>query len=82
MLKDSVILAAVGLGNMTINLCGLSIFFGFNSAIESLVSRAVGAREFETCGVLLNRGRFIIIVTFIPVLIILSNSKSILIALG
>jgi Na+-driven multidrug efflux pump len=43
MLKDSVILAAVGLGNMILNICGLSIFFGFNSAIESLVSRAVGA---------------------------------------
>ena len=33
-LKNSAILAGVGLGNMTINLCGLSIFFGFNSAIE------------------------------------------------
>jgi Na+-driven multidrug efflux pump len=42
-LKNSAILAGVGLGNMTINLCGLSILFGFNSAIESLVSRAVGA---------------------------------------
>ena len=67
---------------MTINLCGLSIIFGFNSAIESLVSRAVGANQFENCGILLNRGRLVVLFAFIPIIIILFNSQSILVAFG
>ncbi len=67
---------------MTINLCGLSIFFGFNSAIESLVSRAVGANQFENCGILLYRGRLVVLISYIPVVIILLNSQSILVAFG
>ncbi len=37
-LKSSEALAAVGMGNMLINLFGCSIYFGINGAIDTLVS--------------------------------------------
>mgnify|MGYP006114476333 CR=1 FL=1 len=37
-LNDPAMLAGVGLGNMTNNLCALSIILGFNSALDTLIS--------------------------------------------
>jgi Na+-driven multidrug efflux pump len=37
-LNDASMLAGVGMGNMTQNLCALSIILGFNSTIDTLVS--------------------------------------------
>ena len=37
-LNNPSMIAAVGLGNMTMNLCGLSIIFGFNAALDTLIS--------------------------------------------
>ena len=37
-LKDKELLAGVGMGNMTQNLVALSIIFGFNSALDTLIS--------------------------------------------
>ena len=37
-LNDTVSLAAVGLGNIFINMLGVAIFFGMNGALETLVS--------------------------------------------
>ena len=42
-LNDPVKLAAVGMGNMIINMCGIGPFLGLNSGIETLVSQAWGA---------------------------------------
>ena len=53
-LNDPAKLSGVGLGNMTNNLCALSIIMGFNSALDTLVSQAAGAGNIELSGVYLN----------------------------
>ena len=42
-LNDPVKLAAVGMGNMIINMCGIGPYYGLNSGMETLVSQAWGA---------------------------------------
>jgi MATE family multidrug resistance protein len=37
-LGDSAMLAGVGMGNMIINIFGLSLLFGINGALDTLVS--------------------------------------------
>ena len=37
-LENKELLAGVGMGNMTSNLVALSIIFGFNSALDTLIS--------------------------------------------
>ena len=37
-LDNPAMLAGVGLGNMTQNICALSIIIGFNSALDTLIS--------------------------------------------
>ena len=75
-------LAGVGMGNMTQNLCGLSIILGFNSSIDTLVSRSAGAGDLKMCGVYLNRGRFVMTVIFVPIVFIIMNTESLLISIG
>ena len=75
-------IAGAGLGNATQNLLCLSIIYGLNQTVETLVSTAWGADEKELCGVYLNRGRFIMTLSFIPIIIILLNTKDLLISLG
>ena len=41
-LGDPAMIAGVGMGNMSINLIGLSVIFGFNSALDTLISQAAG----------------------------------------
>jgi MATE family multidrug resistance protein len=74
-LNQPAILAGVGMGNTLVNLCGLSILLGFNSALDTLISQAAGAGNKELCGVYLNRGRFILIMLYIPLFILLSHLK-------
>lgn len=42
-LNDPAMVAAIGLGNMTINFTCFSIILGLNSALQTLVSQASGA---------------------------------------
>ena len=44
-LNDPAMFAGVGMGNMTQNLCALSIILGFNSALDTLVSQSAGAGD-------------------------------------
>ena len=37
-LNKQILVAAVGLGNMTMNLVCVSIFIGFNNALDTLIS--------------------------------------------
>jgi hypothetical protein len=37
-MNDPVKLAAVGMGNMIVNMFGVGTYFGLNSALETLVS--------------------------------------------
>jgi hypothetical protein len=37
-LNNATMLAGVGMGNMTLNICCTSIIFGFNGALDTLIS--------------------------------------------
>ena len=74
--------AGVGMGNMTINMIGLSVIIGFNSALDTLISQGAGAGKLELCGVFRNRGMFFVCILFIPISITLLYSKEILVAIG
>jgi len=81
-LNDAKLLAGVGIGNMIQNVCGLSLVIGLNGALETLVSQANGAGNLALCGVYLNRGRFVLAMTFLPIIIILFQSEAILVGIG
>ena len=81
-LNNPAMMAGVGLGNMTVNISALSFVYGFNAALDTLVSQAVGAGKIEQVSVYLNRGRFIMTLLFVPITLFLLNSKQILIKLG
>ena len=81
-LNDPAMMSGVGLGNMTNNLCALSIILGFNSALDTLISQAAGAGNIELSGVYLNQGRFIMTCVFIPIAGVLMNTKTLLVAAG
>ena len=66
-LNDSVLLAGVGMGNMLINIMGLSSLYGMNGALETLVSQSYGAKEYEMCSVYTNRGKFICVCFMVPI---------------
>ena len=81
-LGSSAQIAGYGLGNTVLNIFAMSIFFGMNGAISSMVSQASGTGNEHLCGVVLNRGRFVSTVAFIPMMIILWFSEKILLAIG
>ena len=74
--------AAVGLGNATMNLVGFSFIYGFNSALDTLISQAYGAKDYKLCGLYRTKGMFILTIVCIPVLIFMLNSENILIMCG
>ena len=67
---------------MTISVFGFYPIFGFNAVLETFVSQAYGNRNMRMCGVYLNRGRFMILCLFVPIMILLLNVESILVSLG
>ena len=81
-MNKTVPLAAVGLGNLFINMLGVAIFFGLNGALETLVSQAYGANDKHLCGIYLQRGRFINTIMFLFVMIPLVFSGKILAGFG
>mmetsp|Transcript_18416 Transcript_18416/g.31499 ORF Transcript_18416/g.31499 Transcript_18416/m.31499 type:complete len:105 (+) Transcript_18416:145-459(+) len=70
------------MGNMVINSFGLSLIFGLNSSLETLVSQGFGAKKIRLCGVYLQRGRTALLILYIPIFFILLSSKHILLFLG
>ena len=48
---------------------GVSVFSGFNGALDTLVSQAIGAKEIEQCAINLQKARVINTLLFIPVFI-------------
>ena len=75
-------LAAIGLGTMTLGMFARFPLIGMNCAQETLVSQAFGQQQLRLCGIYLNRGRAIMTVIYIPLIIILSFSKQILVYIG
>ena len=52
-LNDRVKLAAIGMGTMVLNMCGVAPYLGLNSGLETLVSQAMGAENLTLCGIYL-----------------------------
>jgi Na+-driven multidrug efflux pump len=57
---------------------GHSALTGLNSALDTYVSQAAGAKNYILCGVFLNRARFILIAAFIPVTFLFCNVQNIM----
>lgn len=67
---------------MFMNVVGLSIAIGLNGALETLISQAYGVKNLRLCGVYLNRGRFVMLAFFVPVIGVLMKTNSFLKAMG
>lgn len=81
-LNDPAKLAGVGMGNMMINMFGLSPVYGMNGALETLVAHAFGNGNLHLCGVYLNWARFVLTLLYLPILVILLLTERILILIG
>ena len=75
-------LAGVGIGSAFNQLFCVTLLTGLNQAQQTLVSQAYGYGNLSLCGVLLNRGRIILILIFVPLTMVLSYADSILDALN
>ena len=53
-----------------------------NGALETLASQALGKQDYQMCGFVLQQGRIINMILFVPMLALLVFSPQILIALG
>lgn len=80
-LNDTIALAAVGIGNMTINIVAIATIVGMNTALETRVAQAYGAGNLRQCGIYLNRGRIVLLCLLIPLFCLLSYADVILIML-
>ena len=81
-LNKASLLAGVGIGNVLMNMSGLSIAVGLNGALETLVSQAYGVRDYKLIGVYLNRSRIILLAFFVPVVIFFTQTSRVLQAIG
>lgn len=52
---DTNLLAALGLGNLTVSILMLSVGVSFNGSLDTLISQAYGQNDVRLCGVYLNR---------------------------
>jgi len=76
------VLAAVGMGNVLISAFCMAFCFGLNGTLESKISQAYGANNYEMCGVWLNRGRKICSFIFLPIACLFYGSEMMLKAIG
>ena len=67
--EDEKALAAVSLAQMVINILLFAVMLGANTALETLASQAVGAKNYEKAGVYYYRGMAILAVMFFLILL-------------
>jgi multidrug resistance protein, MATE family len=79
-LNDEGMMAGIGLANSLIQTIPLSLTYGISGVLETLVSQAHGNKQYHLCGVYLNKQIFIISVLYVPISLLLWNSKSILVS--
>ena len=77
-LNNKEMLAGVGMGNMTGSLVCYAMIGGFNSAADTLISQNAGAKKYEVCGIILNRGRAFLLLMYIPAVLLFINTDKIL----
>lgn len=75
-------MSGVGLGDNALIFFGQACLMGMNNAIETLVAQAAGAGNLKLAGVYLNRGRFLLTVSYIPIVVLLLNVENILVKIG
>ena len=77
------LIASVGLTDSITTMMFTSVILGINSAQATLTSQAFGYGDKRLCGVLLNRGRFILTLFIIPFAVVpMFFGERILLALG
>ena len=82
-MNDPTKLAAVGLANVCFGIMMLSVMSGLNSAQETLTSQAYGFGDLKLCGIYLNRGRAVLMVFFVPLVVLPAFfAEQILVAIG
>jgi len=74
-------LAGVGMGNMLLNVFIFALSQGLNGTVETFISWALGAKDYDLCGVRLNQARIILMVVLIPFIIMFLYVDKILIAI-
>lgn len=75
-LGDEVLIASVGLGNMTLNMIGLSVLFGLGTTLDTLLSHASGNNNLKICGEYLHQARLVALIAFVILTIGLSYSEA------
>jgi Na+-driven multidrug efflux pump len=80
--NDLFVIAWVGLANLTVDFVAITVIFGMNGALETFVAQSYGLKDYYLCSVFLNRGKFINMIAFVPIALILYNIESILIRFG
>ena len=63
-------IAGAGMAIMTLQIMCFAIMQGFNNALNTLVSQGFGTKEYQLCGIYLNRvrvitGIFFILISFV-----------------
>ncbi|CEM07622.1 unnamed protein product [Vitrella brassicaformis CCMP3155] len=79
---DAAQVGALGLANTIGTACCLSIILGLLGALDTLCSQAHGASQPRLVGLYLHRARLIISLAFIPLAILLSYSRDLLLWMG
>ncbi|ESK90818.1 multidrug oligosaccharidyl-lipid polysaccharide flippase [Moniliophthora roreri MCA 2997] len=74
-------LAAITLGEMTVNVTGLSIILGFASALDTLLPSAWTSDQPQLVGLWSQRMMVVIAVALVPILALWLNSESVLLLL-
>ena len=72
------VIAGFGIGTVVTNVFFSSIAFGLNGALETLVSQAYGAMDFDMCAVYLHRSRLVLLIALIPCSALLLNTERML----
>ena len=80
--NDSAKIAGIGLGNMYVNIGCQGVLIGLNGGIGTLAAQASGAHNLKKVGVILNRGRIVGILGFIPCFFLMLNCENVLLFLG
>ena len=71
-------IAGAGLGHVLNGALCMAFCFGMNGTLESKVSQAFGAKNYEMCGLWLKRGRTINSCLMLPISILFFNSSRML----
>ena len=81
-LNNSNLLASVGLGNTFIDIFGMAIYMGLDGALSTLVSQAIGAREYQNCGIYRQRTRIMYTLALILLMPLYISSDKLLVWIG